>query len=155
MIVKVYKNLNNSCFSIMAAQGEHAGRVIAHASAVQLLNSDFVVYESGRQRVIQTKRKNVHAFVTGTLYAADIIKWRYPVDVDLQPIGFWPLREHCRTVTYNPYAGPWFVDSLTGAPVMAAESVLVDCDGLCMRGDIDLLGAADTHVDQSTWGARA
>jgi hypothetical protein len=63
--VGVYRNLNNGLVSIKALEGEHKGKVIAHAEGVLLRDCSFKVGEKGRQRVLKEKRKNVHAYVEG------------------------------------------------------------------------------------------
>jgi hypothetical protein len=70
---------------------------------VALTNVTFKVSEAGRQRVLQEKRKNVHAGVVGTL-----------VD-SLGSVG-------SERVTYNPYKGGTFVLCGTGDPILASTS---------------------------------
>lgn len=67
--VKVYFNLHKKCFSIQDAK---TGLVVAHADAVNLKDVSFKVSESGRQRVLREKKKNVHAFVVGSFNGAII-----------------------------------------------------------------------------------
>ncbi len=71
MKVKVYRNLHKDCYSVMAAEGPNYGRVIAHRDRVVLRNATFTVSQAGRQRVLDTGRKNVHAFVRGEWDEAD------------------------------------------------------------------------------------
>lgn len=59
---KVYRNLHNGLFSI---QDKDTGLVVGHAESVSMIDCEFKVNESGRQRVLKEKRKNVHAFVIG------------------------------------------------------------------------------------------
>ena len=103
MKVFVYFNLHRKCFSVKALEGASKGLVIKHATFVALTNVTFKVSEAGRQRVLQEKRKNVHAGVVGTL-----------VD-SLESVGV--LR-----VTYNPYRGNTFVLSATGEPMLTADT---------------------------------
>lgn len=70
--VRVYRNLtftkgwaepdSGPWYSIR--QGDH---VVAHAREVSLMDCTFIVQEPGRQRVLATGQKNVHAFVQGFL----------------------------------------------------------------------------------------
>lgn len=65
LIVKVYRNLKHGkkarpLYSIM-----HKGRVVARQHRVLLTAAKFIVNQAGRRRVIQSGRKNVHAFVVG------------------------------------------------------------------------------------------
>lgn len=82
MKVRVYFNLHRKLFSVMDCATR---RVIGHRRTVNLSGARFVVSEPGRQRVIREKRKNVHAFVEGTLVEA------------VPPTRTW------RRVSYNPY----------------------------------------------------
>lgn len=62
------------------------------------MNQVKIYYNIGRQRVLKKRRKNVHAYVRGTL--VDVTTPRY---VDVKPIS------------YNPYKGPNFM--LDGLPI--------------------------------------
>lgn len=62
--VRVYRNLHTGNFSVQCTK---TGRVIAHASSLALTNVTFVVRKAGRQKVLDQKRKNVHAFVVGNI----------------------------------------------------------------------------------------
>lgn len=84
MRVKAYRNLHKKCFSIVDLK---TGRVFKHQFHVVLRNASFRVSESGRQRVLREKRKNVHAYVVGELVETN---FQFP---DLQP----------KEAYYNPY----------------------------------------------------
>jgi hypothetical protein len=63
--VEVYRNLNRPngpWFSV-----RQFGKVIGHVREAILLDATFVVHEAGRQRVLRTGHKNVHAWIRGTL----------------------------------------------------------------------------------------
>ena len=64
--VRVYRNLHTGTLS-MQTKTEKGWRVTAHPHGVILDSCKFVVREGGRQRVLREKRKNVHAFIEGTL----------------------------------------------------------------------------------------
>lgn len=106
MKVAVYWNLHKACWSIQCREGADYGRVIAHAKDVALEGVRFTVSEAGRQRVLATKRKNVHAFVVGVLLAyhrlddsrVRVTFAKYYGAMDTAPA----------TVSYNPYKGPAF-----------------------------------------------
>lgn len=83
MKVFVYFNLHKKCWSIKALEGANKGRVVAHMNQLTIHNATFKVSEAGRQRVIKTKHKNVHAGVVGILS-------QYEHDFGTQ-------------VSYNPY----------------------------------------------------
>lgn len=61
--VKVYRNLHNGMFSVQDANGI----VVAHVPELHLKDAEMRVLEGGRQRVLTEKKKNVHAFVIGTV----------------------------------------------------------------------------------------
>jgi hypothetical protein len=104
--VEVYYNLHKKTFSVRALEGENRGRVIAHTNEVALEDVKFVVRESGRQKVLKEKCKNVHAFVRGNL---------------VNGIKF----ETNGLATYNPYRYSTFVNKETKDPVYESKSVLM------------------------------
>lgn len=100
------KSMSDRAFSIM-----QDGLVVGHSDYVVVKDARFVVREGGRQRVLHEKRKNVHAFVVGT-----IIDPKTPC-----PGRWYPVR-------YNPYVVRTFVRSTpaTGTyelPVYSASFV--------------------------------
>lgn len=103
--VKVYRNLHKKCLSVW-----HAGYVVAHVDSITLDGVLFKVNEAGRQRVLREKKKNVHAFVTGTV-----------TGVNAPPRGAVP-------VSYNPYKGASFTLP-DGQAIMAAGTVTVTTRG--------------------------
>jgi hypothetical protein len=95
------------------------GRVCASASQVRLAGVEFLVRESGRQRMLRGLPKNVHAYAIGHL-----------VDY-VHPQGHRRLEAlDGRGVFYDPYRFASFVDSDTHAPVLAAELVHFDEQGV-------------------------
>jgi hypothetical protein len=91
--VRVYRNLRNKLLSVQA-KVKGSWLVIGHTNSINLCAPRFVVSKAGRDRVIREQRKNVHAFVIGT--------------VTDETIG-----EGCavRQVTYNPYRFDSFVEA--------------------------------------------
>ena len=74
--VRVYWNLHKKKFSVQARYG-YDWYVVAHISELTLKNVTFKVSQAGRNRVLRTGVKNVHAYVIGALYPfADTEKWR-------------------------------------------------------------------------------
>jgi len=71
VIVDVYRNLRpgygTPCWSI---RDPKSGRVLGHATDLELEDPTFIVSAAGRERVRREGRKNVHAVVRGTLVAA-------------------------------------------------------------------------------------
>lgn len=127
LIVKVYRNLKHGkkarpLYSIM-----HKGRVIARQHRVLLTAAKFVVNQSGRRRVIQEGRKNVHAFVVGewvrrpdSAYGTD--------ETDERTLGM--------MIVYNPHKMVSF-QTEGGNPVKGAGGVLLNEHG-CSACYIDL-----------------
>jgi hypothetical protein len=93
MRVRVYYNLNKKCFSIQSKTST-GWRVTDYKNTLTLSNCKFIVSEAGRQRVLKTKRKNVHAYVEGELLDFNCINW-------------WNRKDFV-DVSYNPYKFPWF-----------------------------------------------
>ena len=87
--VRCYYNLHKKCLSVqhMTPKGWRVGE---HRKEIYLKNVEFKVYEKGRQRVLKSGRKNVHAYVIGTPIH------RIPRKLDTQ-------------VKYNPYYNNTFV----------------------------------------------
>jgi len=109
MKVFVYWNLHKNLWSVKSLEGFHKGKVIARLSSVNLKNCIFKVSEAGRQRVLQTKTKNVHAGVVGYL-TEDI------------------LENLTKLVTYNPYKYSSFVNKETLDPVFKSDFVKMNSD---------------------------
>jgi hypothetical protein len=106
--VYVYFNLHRKCFSVKALEGEHKGRVVHHTDSLYLQDTVFKVSQKGRERVLRTKRKNVHAGIVGTFITTFQV-------ADPTNAG--------HLVTYNPYKYSQFVDVGTLKPVHTAEAV--------------------------------
>lgn len=88
---RVYFNLHKQVWSV---QGYIKGRgwiVLFHCPELWLENVTFKVSEAGRQRVIRSRRKNVHAFAIGTM--CDIFQHS----------------PNAERASYNPYRGNTFV----------------------------------------------
>ena len=101
MKVKVHRNLNKGCWSVRAGN-----KVIMHALSLTLADCTFHVSLAGRKRVLAQKRKNVHAYVQGTL---------------IEPCG------GGKRVTYNPYRAGTFLAG--DKPVSKAKAVHFDEHG--------------------------
>lgn len=86
--VFAYYNLHHKVWSV-----RHQGKVIAHTKQLHLKDAKFNVSEKGRQKVIASKHKNVHAGVVGTLTE--------PSD----------LPKHASRVSYNPYHAGHFYEA--------------------------------------------
>ena len=86
--VEIYRNLHNGTFSV-----RRDGIVVHHLENHQILrltNAKFAVQPAGRAKVLVEKKKNVHAFIRGT------------VDKEGGYLGQAPPHEIFE-VYYNPY----------------------------------------------------
>lgn len=123
--VRVYRNLHAKVYSI-----KQGGRVVAHATRLALMDCRFIVNEKGRQRVIAQKRKNVHAFIEGTLTPF--------IEGTLTPSGMGTDPEHHAKgrklpvkVSYNPYKAGTFVSGASKeTPLKRAEVCMFDETGV-------------------------
>lgn len=95
MRVHVYWNIHKKCWSI-----KHKGKVIKHADKVSLADCTFHVQPAGRARVLREKRKNVHAYICGTLVDDAVDETHSPVR-GLHNIGLW--RGLHERIVYDPY----------------------------------------------------
>lgn len=99
--------MHKHCWSI-----RRGGKVIEHATDIYIKDAWFVVRESGRQKVIETGHKNVHAFVCS-----------YNVETLVEGMGD-TLDNFNSTVSYNPHKSKTFVDA-SGTPVLEARHVVM------------------------------
>lgn len=103
MKVFVYFNLHKKCWSIKALEGANKGRVVAHMNQLTIHNATFKVSEAGRQRVIKTKHKNVHAGVVGFLSDYE--------------------QDYTTQVSYNPYKYAQFYIKSNEEAILKADTV--------------------------------
>ena len=111
---EVYRNLTRGDWSI-----REGGLVVAHRESVLIHKPRFVVQPAGRARVLREKRKNVHAFVRGSVCWNLAASWESILD---RTPSWVP-------VTYDPYSEPTFTVVKTGAPVKSAEWALLAGNG--------------------------
>ena len=108
-MVDVYFNLHKKRLSVRDCSTH---RVIFHTDSIVLKNVKFVVSETGRQRVLRERRKNVHAFVRGCIDTTAYVR-----DVDAL----------CTSqVTYNPYKYSSFVKLADQSPIKSADHVIIN-----------------------------
>ena len=117
MLVDVYKNLHKKTWSI---RDRKTGRVVAHQDNVHVLDAKFVVQPSGRERVLQERRKNVHAFVRGTLAT-------YEEVID-RPEKFYLITPYL--VRYNPYQVDHFFYGNPENRIDKADLAILDYEGV-------------------------
>lgn len=108
--VYVYWNLTKKCWSV-----RHKGKVLFHASYLELDDCTLKVSEAGRQRVLLQKKKYVHAGVEGKL--AD---WWFGDSVQLAADG--------ERIGYNPYKGGTFFEYSSNMPRLKARKVTMRPD---------------------------
>ncbi len=116
--VRVYRNLKHGrkakpLYSVM-----QNGRVVQRTHRILLTDVTFVVREAGRQKVLQEKRKNVHAFVVGHIAV------RGAMGIDKSGPDL-PVK-----VMYNPYNAGYFFAGAQPYPVLSARAVLINEHGI-------------------------
>lgn len=102
MRVEVYYAItgkHKGMFSVRALSGPDAGKVVDHVSNIAICAPQFVVQPAGHRRVLNEKRKNVHAFVRG--FVQEVRDGQTPADL--------------RRVHYNPYLADHFFLHREGA----------------------------------------
>ncbi|AMO44048.1 hypothetical protein BJD46_gp80 [Mycobacterium phage Bactobuster] len=116
--VFVYLNLHQTrkngqpWYSVQALEGDFKGRVIHRSGDVLLAHARGVVREGGRQKVLRTGVKNVHAGMVGEL-------------ISLLPQDFVGQK-----ITYNPRKYSTFVHAFTEAPFEGADRVYLSESGV-------------------------
>lgn len=81
--VHVYRNLHKNCYSV-----RQRGKVVAHLTELLLEDATFHVQPRGREKVLLTGHKNVHAYVKGKISS---------------PTGTFSL-DLSRQIMYDPYS---------------------------------------------------
>lgn len=114
MKVLVYKNLHRGMWSVL---NKKTRLVISHEEKVYLKDCKFVVRKGGRERVRREKKKNVHAFIEGTIITKDEA-------LTLMATDSFPL-----SVTYDPYKYDTFMSCSIGTglePIFSAPLVFLE-----------------------------
>lgn len=112
--VRVFKNWKLGCYNIM-----QSGKLLTSARQVRLAGVEFLVRESGRKRMLEGGRRNVHAYAVGTL-----VDYVHPEESrDLGKVSG-------RGVFYDPFKFSSFVDDQTEDPVIAADFAQFDESGV-------------------------
>ena len=109
--VQVYWNIHKKVYSV-----RQGGKVVAHVRSPLLRDVRFGVGQAGRAKVLATKSKNVHAFVTGYLVPENSTEW---YEIFLQAYAG-------EAVTYNPFKHSTFVLRRTSAPIHDAAHTILD-----------------------------
>lgn len=116
--VFIYWNIRKRCWSV-----RYHGKVVEHVYRFAIENVEFKVSEAGRQRVLRTRRKNVHAGVVGTLtfYSTSEL---FPIPRNSTYGTHVELSKSTR-VTYNPYKTSFFhPENTPEIPVNEADMCL-------------------------------
>ena len=108
MKVAVYYNLHKHTFSLQSRNKEDYGKVIGHTEHVILKNANYVVRQGGRDKVLQEKKKNVHAFVVGEVVEG--VESPCPIE---------------KAVTYNPYKAQSFYEVETQQPIASSQYAIL------------------------------
>jgi hypothetical protein len=109
--VEIYRNLHNNTFSVRLlrpifgrsdSRWSERGKIVRHIENFEILrltNAKFAVQPAGRAKVIREKKKNVHAFIRGTVdMAGGYLGEDYPHNI--------------YEVSYNPYKSDKFQKDL-------------------------------------------
>lgn len=116
MKVQIYWNIHRKQWSIRSSQLK---RVIGHADHVVLSDVTAKVSERGRERVIREKRKNVHAYLEGTLERPESLS--QDLYRSLTPITG-------REITYNPYKSGSFTYRDTGEEFQESKIAVLEAN---------------------------
>ena len=106
--VRVYRNLNNGLISLQHYIKGTGWRLSGHLENCVLQNVSFKVYEVSRQKVLLTRRRNVHAYAIGRLIGEDSIGIFAPI-----------------SLAYNPYKCGYFFDRGTEQKIETASYLVV------------------------------
>jgi hypothetical protein len=99
--VRIYWNFHRKLYSV---QSKVNGRwkVVGHTQHLALLAPTYKVSQAGRARVLREKRKNVHAFIYGTLF----------LDMNFHIYNFLN-QSYGKLIRYNPYQSDCFEARVT------------------------------------------
>ena len=92
---RIYRNLHKKCWSIQHYVSGKGWRLFEHLDSLEAINCTTKVYEAGRQRVLATKKKNIHAYILCESYT---------------PHGCCVMIEAGVFASYNPYKYSYFYD---------------------------------------------
>jgi len=142
---EAYYNLHKGCLSVRAVNGSRAGGVnsshrVRHVNTAEFEDVKFAVQPAGRAKVLNERRKNVHAFVRGRLtnstpfFSSDPYVPTYG-NVWIRKDewqGYEPFYrvfepdDRIVEVTYNPYKYESFVIAETEQPIFESPRVLIE-----------------------------
>jgi hypothetical protein len=107
---RIYRNLTKGCFSVLKYSKDKKGfRLHEHVDEFVAIDVSFKINESGRQRVIRDKQKNVHAFAECSKY--------------LKNIGLNGI-DKLKEISYNPYIKAQFYDKQSGGSLSKVDTLI-------------------------------
>jgi hypothetical protein len=121
---RVYRNLHKKCWSVQHKTPQ-GWRLLAHMQSLACANVTFSVSEAGRQRVLSSGRKNVHAYV-----CTDDISYTEGVG-DNSHIDGW------EEITYDPRKHEGFIALTDNRPIHRARAVFLTSEGRAFAHNID------------------
>jgi len=119
--VYVYFNLHKKVWSV-----RQSGKIVEHTKYIMIEDARFLVGQAGRKKVIEEKRKNVHAGISG--YVVD----RVP-----------NVPDFCTTVSYNPYKNETFINFATERSILWAPHAILEV----RNGKTNVEAIFDNHRD--------
>jgi hypothetical protein len=114
--VRAYRNLKNGLISIQHYKKGKGWILSGHCDNCVLVNVSFKISESGRQRVLNLRKRNVHAFAIGKLIGKD--------SSDI----YAPIR-----LGYDPYKCDYFYDKDSGRKLESADYLVVRNNEVLIR----------------------
>ncbi len=130
MRAQVYRNLNSAAWSIRQRVN---GRwlVVSRAQVVRMTKVTVRHSESGRQKVLQDGRRNVHCWAVGEIQsAAGVEPYRgRNITFFLPKRNTLPWRKGARQVIYNPKKHRTLTYADTGSPFVKANAAVFKSDG--------------------------
>jgi hypothetical protein len=115
---RIYRNLHKNCFSVTRRNQNGTGyRLHEHVTDLTAHGVEFRVSKHGRKKVLESKQKNVHAFV----YCEN-----YTTFVNEHQLG--------DQVYYNPYQMETFQVRTTGEPIHNAGTLIMTNNKCYLNG---------------------
>lgn len=90
--IRVYRNLNNGKWSLLAMEGQYKNKVVGHLDSLSIADVSFIVSVAGQNKVKRENRRCVHAYAQGFLTSLD------------SPT----LNSESSIVTYDPFGRDFF-----------------------------------------------
>lgn len=126
MKVDIYWNLHRGGFSIRSRETETYGKVLAHMkdpnTTLLIWQPEYVVQKAGHEKVLREQKKNVHAFIRGTI---DGMFEGMNIE---QMNAAAPTAKNGwdrRAVSYNPYKMDSFYERETEAPIESSDFAML------------------------------